>query len=429
MSNQYSFSLVTKQRKDAEKLLARAEEVLKELDPDGNSGVKFNLIEDDTTFGIGDGSLVPRQADLAFKVVNAVVSTFPEMLLHYYETCNGPLSRAAISKNGKLVEIESWEIVIITQNEEDHHRVLTYLKENTQFDVKSYPEPHSVRWQFDANTEGDLSTGSLNDLSRHFPEMLFECYKYSDCDEESGDEVQYYAQFRGHEVKWEESSLTQLALMRWHRDMNVTYADVLFNTEEVFQTALTKARADEEGEAQFIEDPATLQELCDKGNKYAAWELYWKHYYGDEEHGIFINRKRAREYYDLALERGYELYEDGSDAWDDSDDPGEEYPSTYEYVLTGNAETLDGVETLIRDLCKRFGIPENVEDGLGLFVPQRMLMKVLVGSDTEYYRGNIQYLEREAPARLVITTEADKGEPLLYALRQCFENLNVEIKE
>ena len=178
----------------------------------------------------------------------------------------------------------------------------------------------------------------------------------------------------------------------------------------------------------FIDNPAVLQELCDKGNKYAAWELYWKHYYGDEEQGIFIDRKKAREYYDLALERGYELYEDGSDAWDDSDDPGEEYPGTYEYALTGNAETLDGVETLTRDLCKRFGIPENEEDGLGLFVPQRMLMKVLVGSDTEYYRGNIQYLEREALDRLIITTEADKGEPLLYALRQCFENLNVELK-
>jgi hypothetical protein len=184
----------------------------------------------------------------------------------------------------------------------------------------------------------------------------------------------------------------------------------------------------EESEAQYIDDPATLQELCDKGNKYAAWELYWKHFYGDAEHGIFINRKRAREYYDLALERGYELYEDGSDAWDDRDDPGEEFPEEFCYTLTGNAQTLDGVETLIRDLCKRFGIPENEEDGLGLFVPQRMLMKVLVGSDTEYYRGNIQYLERETPDRLVITTEADSGEPLLYALRQCFENLKIEMK-
>ena len=144
--------------------------------------------------------------------------------------------------------------------------------------------------------------------------------------------------------------------------------------------------------------------------------------WGDEKNGIFINRKRAREYYDLAGE--IPLKED----WDDSDDPGEPNPSTYEYVLTGNAATLDGVETLIRDLCKRFGVPENEEDGLGLYVPQRQLMKVLIGSDTEYYRGNIQYLEREAPDRLVITTEADKGEPLLYALRCCFENLTVEMQ-
>lgn len=60
---------------------------------------------------------------------------------------------------------------------------------------------------------------------------------------------------------------------------------------------------------------------------------------------------------------------------------------------------------------------------------QRALMKVLVGSDTEYYRGNILYLNREAPDRLVITTEADRGEPLLYALRQCFTDLNIEMKE
>ena len=87
------------------------------------------------------------------------------------------------------------------------------------------------------------------------------------------------------------------------------------------------------------------------------------------------------------------------------------------------------METLIHDLCKRFGIPENEEDGLGLYVPQRALMKVLIGSDTEYYRGNILYLNREAPDRLVITSEADRDEPLLYALRQAYTNLDVEIKE
>ena len=181
-------------------------------------------------------------------------------------------------------------------------------------------------------------------------------------------------------------------------------------------------RRGDEAAAAFIDNLVTLQELCDKGNKYAAYELYEKCMWGDEENGIFINKREAREYFELAgdVPQEYEV------EWDDSDDPGEEYPSTYEYALTGNASTLNGVETLINDLCQRFGMPGNE---LGLYVPQRMLMKVLVGSDTEYYRGNVITMERETPDRLVITTEADSGEPLLYALRQCFENLTVEMKE
>ena len=131
MSNQYSFSLVTKQRKDAEKLLVRAEEVLKELDPDENSGVKFNLIENDTIFGIGDGSLMPRQAELAFKVIDAVVAAFPEMKMLYYETCNGPLCRAAVSRNGELEEIELWQVVVHLQDIEDYQQVLACLQKKT----------------------------------------------------------------------------------------------------------------------------------------------------------------------------------------------------------------------------------------------------------------------------------------------------------
>ena len=193
-----------------------------------------------------------------------------------------------------------------------------------------------------------------------------------------------------------------------------------FDCKTIDLIYIERVRRGDERCAQAIEDVPALLEFCDKGNRWAAYALFQKYYWGDEKQGIFINRQKAKGYYDLAGEIPYK------DKWDDSDDPGEPNPSTYEYVLTGNTTSLDAVETLIHDLCKRFGIPENEEDGLGLYMPQRALMKVLVGSDTEYYRGNILYLNREAPDRLVITSEADNGDPLLYALRQAYTNLDVK---
>lgn len=172
-----------------------------------------------------------------------------------------------------------------------------------------------------------------------------------------------------------------------------------------------------------VPDHLELLHICvDKGDKNAAYQMYEKFYYGDEIHGIFINRKKAMEYYDLAGDIPYK------DEWDGEDQQGEEYLSNFEYILSGNATTLNGVEELINTLCKKFGIPEYKEAGLGMFVPQPMLMKVLVGSDSEKYCGNILYMNRNAPDCLSITTESEQGEPLLYAFRQCFENLNVEFK-
>lgn len=550
--NHYSFSLVSKQKSDAEKLLARAEELLKEQDPDGNSGVKFDLFERGASFGIGVGSLVPTQADLASNVISGVVATFPEMSLRYVETCNGPVCREAVSKNGELVNIEPWQVVVHMQDEEDYKQVVAYLQENANLELRLFPDEYSILWSFDGKTEDEFTTERLNELSRHFPKMLFQCYKSDGCNFEQG-VVTFYTSFRGKEVDWKESWPNLLALMSWIYDMDVTHEDIIFNTEQVFQTALAKARADEDwyprivsdylffgrslhslvsedftwlkalAEHEFvpacclillgmelniseweetftdentgeevkiireeyidgtlfepdetlkkrliqiiyeqaeyrqigtdeirwackypldeqplllmlvergeedaageIEDPAVLQKLCDKGNRWAAYALYNKYRWGDEKHGIFINKERAKEYYDQTGDIPYK------EEWTPIDEAGEEYPSTYEYTLTGDAATLDGIEELIRDLCQRFGIPENEEDGLGLYVPQRQLMKVLVDSDTEFYRGNVLYLDREASDRLVITTESDHCEPLLYALRQCYENLSVEMKE
>lgn len=177
-------------------------------------------------------------------------------------------------------------------------------------------------------------------------------------------------------------------------------------------------RRGDESWACVIDNPEMLQKLCDKGIKEAAEQLYQKYRYGDEKNGIFIDKKAAKTYYDMAGDAVYEQYTT-------EDFPGEEKPEEFHYTLTGNTATLDGVETFINDLCQQFGTPVNE---CGLFVPQQMLMKMLVGSDSEYYRGNVLSMEREFSDCLIITTEADKGEPLLYALRQCFENLDIEMK-
>ena len=217
----------------------------------------------------------------------------------------------------------------------------------------------------------------------------------------------------------EEERLIQMVMEKKDRLTIEQLTKLCSEIDDNQELLLERIKEGDEEAAAFINDPATLQELCDKGNKYAAFELYRKCMWGDEENGIFINKREAKHYFDLAGDVPQQYEEE----WDDVDDPGEECPEEFRYTLTGNAETLGAVETLINDLCQQFGTPGNE---LGLYVPQQILMKLLVGSDSIYYRGNVISMERKSPDTLVITTEADKGEPLLYALRECFQNLEIE---
>ena len=173
--------------------------------------------------------------------------------------------------------------------------------------------------------------------------------------------------------------------------------------------------------ASCIEDPELLLNLCGKGNKYAARELYHNYMWGNEEHGFFIDKEQAKTYYDMAGDTIEEW-----ELWNDIDDPGEEYPEAHIYELSGDSSILNAVSKLIDELCQRFGTPDNE---CGLYIPQQALMKTLVGSGSIYYRGNIIRKDFTPEGRLAIKTESDQGEPLLYALRQAFPNLHVEMKE
>ena len=160
-----------------------------------------------------------------------------------------------------------------------------------------------------------------------------------------------------------------------------------------------------------IQNPAILQELCNNGSKSAALKLGQMYDKGDEKNGIFRHPLKAREYFKLAGKK-YEY------------EPEEENPHEADYFLRGSAEELAAVKTLVDELTQKYGDAFNE---FGLYIPMNILMKTLVGS--RYYDGNLLTMNTDDPECIVLHAEANKMEPLLYALRQAFPNLEIEMKE
>ena len=161
-----------------------------------------------------------------------------------------------------------------------------------------------------------------------------------------------------------------------------------------------------------LNDIDRLWEMTHKGDKDAALYLAHHYAYGNEEHGVFIDKKQAKELYDLA-------------EWDDYD-PNEESDDECEvvesdYSLQGDPAELDKVEHDIRVLAEKYGVPD---DGMGgMYVPFDILFKKLVGSS--YYEGNITKMRRVAANNLLLHAESSMSEPLLYALRQNYPQIEV----
>ena len=155
-----------------------------------------------------------------------------------------------------------------------------------------------------------------------------------------------------------------------------------------------------------------LWEMVQKGDKDAAFYLAYRYASGDEEHGIFIDKKQAKELYDLT-------------EWDDYN-PNEGSNVECEivesdYSLQGSSAELDKVEHDMWVLAEKYGVPD---DGLGgMYVPFDFLFKKLVGSS--YYEGNITKMRRVAANNLLLHAESNMSEPLLYALKRYYSQIEV----
>ena len=211
----------------------------------------------------------------------------------------------------------------------------------------------------------------------------------------------------------EEERLIQIVMEQKNRLSVEELTRLSYEIDDNQELLLERIKKGDEEAAIFIDDPVILQELCDKGNKTAAEQMGYKYAYGDEVNGIFIDYNRAEEYLKLA---GMDF---APNDYREEDDPHE-----FEYSLKGDERTLRAICTMINDLCQRFGTPGNE---FGLYVPLGSVMQKLVGSS--YYEGNILNIEQHTPDCLVLKTEANKGKPLLYALRHRFGNLSIVTNE
>ena len=140
--------------------------------------------------------------------------------------------------------------------------------------------------------------------------------------------------------------------------------------------------------------------------------------WGKEEFGFFIDKQKAKEYYDKAGVTDENPLED----CDKHDDPD---PCIYIYTVRGEITPL---KELTEKIANKYGDTENE---LGWYVPMNIFMYYLVRTDPQRadYCGNLLSVE-EKDGTLLLKIETERGQnAFAYALKAKFPKLEVEIEE
>lgn len=418
--NSITISLTTKRREDAEKMATRAAELLKEKDSD----LEFELFDadDGSCSGIGIAKLYGEASGIAQRVIEGVVTSFPDIEMHEQVSANGELIKEYISENGKLTEVE-----IIDEEEtrimalrncsiEEFKELLckarqgNWTSQNELIEALFWGKYFEQRFSLLLpDDEQWLRPFALKNDPRAITLLLVGMEnRYRTWDEELTDEdtgelfTFTHAEKIDGETLFPRNDVEALRMLT-----NLCEDWQMTDRRELFK-AVNIIRCSTEQDYTMI-----LHRLADEGNeKEAMSELAETYRYGGEHNGIYINRPLAQEYYEKIGEQ-----------YNPSEDDTEDSPVETDYTLKGNDETLKGIRDTINDLCQRFGTPDNE---LGMFVSLQPLMKLLVGSDDEAYRGNVLRMEQKDANTLILHTESNNPGPLYYALHQCFPDLEIE---
>lgn len=161
-----------------------------------------------------------------------------------------------------------------------------------------------------------------------------------------------------------------------------------------------------------------IENLYDDDRLWACKEMGDLYRWGKEEFGFFIDKQKAKEFYDKAGAADENPLNDS----DEHDNPD---PCTYTYTVRGEITPL---KELTEKIANKYGDTENE---LGWYVPMNIFMYYLVGTDPKRYDycGNLLSAEeKDGALQLMIETERGQN-AFAYALKAKFPELEVEIEE
>ncbi len=253
MSAIISVGLLVKHREDAEKMAARAKELIEETVPqDMKPFIELDFLDADMGnplwynrhWGIGIYDVRKACAEKAIEIMDEVVASFPDIQMRYYQTYEGPLDCEAVSKEGHLVEIEPWTFVVHVANDDTYQRLRDLLS-TKELLLNFWPERHSIGWRYDKNTEEEQANRILEELSRQMVNTELMAYRYDDRTVDFG--IKEYARARNGHIELFQTAPERLELIEnvWMYYAKVhemlTMEDIIFSSDEEFKKFATEA--------------------------------------------------------------------------------------------------------------------------------------------------------------------------------------------
>lgn len=99
-------------------------------------------------------------------------------------------------------------------------------------------------------------------------------------------------------------------------------------------------------------------------------------------------------------------------------------PTVYDIYIRCEEEKLNCVRKVVNELARYGGVADSCPEKLN--IPLKYMMMLLVG--TENHSGYVVSMNTDDHECVILQTETEEPHALCNALKECFSDINIEIK-